>query len=133
MTKTCRQRHHPSSEPRIDETKEHILAAGRELLLAAQGALRFCRTYAETQAAPAARSQLSAFFTKAITVADDLSESLSRASSFTRAASTAAAPLLGVLAREIRHEQRAQKAKARSTTATPSAPKKKRSKRTRSR
>lgn len=101
--------------PDIDETKEHVLAAGREILLAAQGALRFCRDYAEEHASPAGRTQMTRFFSKAIAIADDLGGSIVRASSLARAAQGAARPLFDAMSREMRCEersQRRQKAKA---------------------
>ena len=93
----------------IDETKEHVLAAGREILLAAQGALRFCRDYAETQASPAARVQLVKFFSKAIAVADELGGSLVRASSLGKAASSVTRPLFEAMSREMRRDERLQR------------------------
>jgi len=91
--------------PDMDETKEHVLAAGRELLLAADGALRFCRSYAESFASPQSRSQLVSFFSKAVAVADELAKGLITASG-KEAAKKAAGPLLDALGREMAREER---------------------------
>ena len=53
----------------MEETKEHILAAGRELLLAAHGALKFCQSYAEHSAPTASKPNVAGFFQKALAVA----------------------------------------------------------------
>ncbi len=95
--------------PDFDETKDHVLAAGREILLAAQGALRFCRDYAEEHASPSARSQMTQFFSKAIAIADDLGGSIVRASTLAKAAKGAARPLFDAMSREMRCEERAQR------------------------
>ncbi len=92
--------------PDMDETKEHILAAGRELMLAADGALRFCKSYAESFSSPQSRSQLVSFFSKAIAVADELAKGLITASG-KEAAKKAAGPLLDALGREIAREEHA--------------------------
>ena len=91
--------------PDMEETKEHILAAGRELMLAADGALRFCKAYATQVKSPKPRSQLEAFFSKAIAVADELAKGLITASG-KEAAKKAAAPLFEALGREMVKESR---------------------------
>jgi len=91
--------------PDMEETKEHVLAAGRELLLAADGALRFCRSYAESFASPESRSQLVSFFSKAVAVADELAKGLITASG-KEAAKKAARPLMDALGREMAREER---------------------------
>lgn len=103
------------STPDIEETKTHILAAGRELLLAAHGALAFCREYVESQAPKDARPNLVGFFQKAISVADDLGKGISKASSFKRAAEEVAKPLFTAMAREMKEEAQGAKHEARGT------------------
>lgn len=68
--------HNDYVPPSMDETKEHVLAAGREILLAAQGALRFCKTYAEATSCDKNRPNIVSFFQKAISVADELGKSI---------------------------------------------------------
>ncbi|MFA4873990.1 MAG: hypothetical protein WC956_00900 [bacterium] len=98
----CRCRGHA---PDVDETKEHIFAAGRELLLAARGALRFCKEYADATASPATRVQLIKFFGKAISVADELSRGLVSASAVTHKARSVAAPFFEAMGKEMRAEE----------------------------
>lgn len=108
--------------PDFDDTKEHVLAAGREILLAAQGALRFCRDYTEEHASPAARVQMIKFFSRAIAIADDLGGSIVRASTLARAAQGAARPLFDAMSREMRCEERAQRRqKAKAARPKPTA------------
>lgn len=97
--------------PDMEETKVHVLAAGRELLLAASGALRFCKEYAESSASPGARHELALFFSKAIAVADELGKGLISASSVTRTARSFAKPLFDAMGREM-YEERAEKPEA---------------------
>lgn len=106
--------------PDMDETKEHILAAGRELMLAADGALRFCKCYAESFSSPQSRSQLVSFFSKAIAVADELAKGLITASG-KEAAKKAAGPLFEALGREMAREERS--SRTRATRAKPKAKK----------
>lgn len=124
--------------PDMEETKEHILAAGRELLLAADGALRFCKSYAETRTAPSSRSMLVGFFSKAIAVADELGKDLVKATGVTEAAKSAVSPLFEALSKEMeaterikRHQQAAEKRayKSTKTKAAPSKPRKSKAKR----
>lgn len=96
--------------PDMEETKEHILAAGRELMLAADGALRFCKSYAESFSSPQSRSQLVSFFSKAVAVADELAKGLITASG-KEAAKKAAGPLFDALGREMAREERTSRAR----------------------
>lgn len=100
---------HAKDMPDMEETKEHIISAGRELMLAADGALRFCRAYAESFSSPATRSHLVTFFTKAIYVADELAKGLITASG-KEAVRKAASPVFDALGREMARESRAGKA-----------------------
>ena len=56
----------------MEDTKEHIMIAAKELLLAAGGALRFCRAYVETQMPKSSQPELLTFFQKAIFSAWDI-------------------------------------------------------------
>jgi hypothetical protein len=97
--------------PDMEQTKEHILAAGRELLLAADGALRFCKAYAETASAPSSRSTLVSFFSKAISVADELGKDLVKATGISKVAKSAVSPLFDALGREIEEAERMERSK----------------------
>ena len=59
-----------------DATKEHVLRAGKELLLAARGALKFCQTYVETSNKERNDPKIADFFNKALAVAEELSRGL---------------------------------------------------------
>ena len=83
-------------------TKAHVMAAGREIMLAAQGALHFCKEYAEKTASPAAKPQLVKFFTRAIAVADEFSKGLITASKLSKAAQRLTAPLFDVIGCEMK-------------------------------
>jgi hypothetical protein len=86
----------------MDETSQHVLAAGRELLLAAQGALRFCKNYVETQVPTSNRANLMNFFGKAIRVADELGDSICGVTSITRTAEKFAKPFLSAMDFEMK-------------------------------
>lgn len=92
--------------PDMEETREHIMAAGREVLLAAQGALQFCKNYVETQMPEASHSNILCFFQKAIAVADELSRGLSSVSTLQRAAGTIAKPIFSALEQEMQEQAR---------------------------
>lgn len=94
--------------PDMEETKGHILAAGKELMLAADGALKFCLAYAESFSSPSSRSQLVSFFSKAISVADELAKGLITASS-KGAVKKAASPIFDALGREMARESKGRK------------------------
>ena len=94
--------------PDMEETKDHILAAGRELMLAADGALRFCRAYAESFSSPSQRSQLVSFFSKAIVVADELAKGLITASG-KGMVKKAASPIFDALGKEMARESKGRK------------------------
>jgi hypothetical protein len=99
-------RHH-SYDP--SRTKAHVMAAGRELMLAAQGALRFCKDYAEKTASPATKPQLVKFFSRAIAVADEFSKGLVTASKLSKAAQRLTSPLFDALGRELKGSARPRK------------------------
>jgi hypothetical protein len=60
----------------FETTKEHALTAGRELLLAAQGMLKFCRKYVETSSEARFKPYLSDIISKAQRVTDDLTKGI---------------------------------------------------------
>jgi hypothetical protein len=60
-------------------TRKHILIAGREIMLAARGALRFFRSFAQSAATPSVRPFLLELFDRAIDIADDFSAGLIKA------------------------------------------------------
>lgn len=101
---TKKTHHRRPSVPDMDETKEHVIAAGRELMLAAQGALRFCKTYAEESASPATRYQLIRFFSKAISVADELGKGLVSATSISSSAKKIARPFIDAIGAEMKED-----------------------------
>ncbi|MFH0799083.1 MAG: hypothetical protein V2A66_02735 [Pseudomonadota bacterium] len=105
MKSCAKHRHcHHVRPADMDETKDHIMAAGRELLLAAHGALSFCKEYVENSIPESSRPNLLCFFQKAIAVADDLSKGLASVSDIKRAASGFAKPILTAIEREMRGE-----------------------------
>ena len=92
--------------PDIEETKGHVLAAGRELMLAAQGALAFCRDYAKSSSSSReTRSQLMKFFSKAMDVADELAKGLVSASHVPGAARGAADRVFDAIGREMKEQE----------------------------
>ncbi len=60
------------------DTKTHVLNAGKEILLAAQGALSFCKHYVETSKKEKNNPELIEFFSKALEVAEDLGRGLNK-------------------------------------------------------
>lgn len=94
-----------SAPPGIEETKEHIFTAGKELLLAAEGALHFCKDYVEKSAPEANQPALLSFFKKAISVADELGSSISGVSAIKRTAEGIAKPIFTAMEREMRAEK----------------------------
>lgn len=58
------------------ETKLHILRAGRELLLAAEGALEFCKQYVEKSGKEPHNPKLMTFFSRALDVVTELGSDL---------------------------------------------------------
>lgn len=94
--------------PDIEETKEHVLAAGREILLAARGALRFCKSYVEAASAPESRPELMKFFQHAIEVADDLSRGICSIDAIKETASNIAKPVMDILEQEMEKEPEAE-------------------------
>lgn len=90
--------------PNTDETRLHVLAAGHELLAAAKGALSFCLTYAE-QAMPCA-PHLTAFFKKAIVVAEELSAGLLDKEGMKKAIKTAMPPIFAIMEMEMCQNQK---------------------------
>ncbi len=107
----------PLTPGEMEETKEHILAAGRELLLAAHGALRFCLNYAGQAAPEGSRTHVVGFFEKAIAVADELGRGLVQSAPVTDAARKAAGPLMDAMEREM--EQQAQRFRRNRTEGCP--------------
>lgn len=110
-------------EPDVEETKAHVMAAGRELLLAARGALFFCKDYVETQVPEASRPNLLGFFQKAIAVADELSRGIAGVATIKKAAEGIAKPLFTAMEREMRRE--AGKARQRTPTVRTDKPRQK--------
>jgi len=98
--------------PSADETKTHVLAAGREILLAAQGALRFCKTYAESASSDQNRPHLVSFFQKAITVADELGKSIIQISPVQGVAKNVSRSVMDFLEKEMSERPAAPYAKS---------------------
>lgn len=88
--------------PDIEKTKAHIMLAGKELLLAAQGALKYCRHYVENSVSEASKPQLLNFFEKAADAADELSRGLAGISSIKKTAQCAVKPLLEAMGKEMK-------------------------------
>jgi len=87
----------------FEETRTHILLAGREILLAAQGALKFCSAYVE--ASNKSSPHLKAFFKRAMTVADELGSGLKDMDSIKRAASSVVNPIFALIENEMATEK----------------------------
>lgn len=66
------------ASPDFAETKQHVLAAGQELLLAAHGALSFCRDYVEKSSKERRNPELCAFFRRALSVVEELTHGFTR-------------------------------------------------------
>lgn len=111
-----KRRSNPHSHREMERTKRHVLAAGRELILAAQGALRFCKDYVEFSPPRTSRPHLVNFFQKGISMADELGRGLLEVAPVKRAAEGLAKPLLNVMEREMRGEARSRR-RARPKTA----------------
>lgn len=94
-----------------EETKKHVLAAGREILLAAGGALRFCKNYADATVPSSSRSALFDFFQKAITVADDLGKSITHIPDVKSVADKVVGPLFDLMGQEMASQKEHVKAK----------------------
>ncbi len=95
----------PSNNPitprEMEETKEHIMAAGRELLLAAHGALKFCEAYIKFSSPKSSRPHLVNFFQKAISVADELGVGLLGTEHIKRTARKIADPIFDGMEKEM--------------------------------
>jgi hypothetical protein len=107
----------PYSRREMERTKRHVLAAGRELLLAAQGALRFCKDYVEFSPPRASRPHLVNFFQRGISMADELGRGLLEAAPVKRAAEGLAKPILNIMEWEMRSEAKSRR-RARPKTAS---------------
>lgn len=99
----------------VEETKAHILAAGREVLLAARGALRFCKSYVETTPESESRPHLIGFFQKAIGVADELGKSILSVSPIGDTARGIAKSIFESMEQEMKRESRSKDATKRKT------------------
>jgi len=97
------------AQPDMEETKAHVLAAGRELMLAAQGALGFCKDYAKAHASPSSKSQLMSFFSKALEVADELSKGLITASSVHTPVRGVADKIFDAIGNEMKEDARTER------------------------
>lgn len=84
----------------FEKTRTHILTAGRELLLAARGALQFCYNYVESTGT--STPHVRRFFKKAMIVADDLSSGLKDTDAIKRAASSAIKPVFTTMEKEMK-------------------------------
>ncbi|HPW44942.1 MAG TPA: hypothetical protein PKU96_01055 [bacterium] len=85
------------------DTKNHVMAAGREILLAARGALRFCKDYVENSPDSASKQHLASFFSKAMAVADDLGKSILEISPVKQAAEHIAKSFLSSVGEEMKN------------------------------
>ena len=93
----------------FEETRTHILLAGRELLLAAQGALKFCSQYVDKT--NTGSPNLKSFFKRAMTVADELSSGLKNVDAIKQAAGRAIKPIFTIMENEMAEEKKSQKGK----------------------
>jgi len=86
-----------------EDTKNHVMAAGREILLAAQGALRFCKDYVESSPDSASKQHLAGFFSRAMAVADDLGKSILEISPVKQAAEQIVKSFLSSVGEEMKN------------------------------
>ena len=107
----------PYSQREMERTKQHVLAAGRELLLAAQGALRFCKDYVEFSPPRASHPHLIDFLQRGISMADELGRGLLEAAPVKRAAEGLVKPILNIMEWEMRSEAKSRRS-ARPKTAS---------------
>ena len=99
--------------PDMDETKEHIMLAGKEILMAAGGALRFCKNYVESFSPSEPRPHLITFFQKAIQVADELGNGIAQVSCLKEKAKGAIQPFIDVVENEMKLERAFEKKQKR--------------------
>lgn len=104
MTQKRIHRQKPCFGPDAEETKAHVLAAARELLLAAQGALKFCRYYVEETSQSKTKPYLVGFFQKATQVANELGKGILDACPATDVAKGAVKTVLESIGREMEGE-----------------------------
>lgn len=102
MTRASSGKKFRGYSPDMDETKEHVIAAGREILLAAHGALKFCRSYVDTSVSEASKPALLGFFEKAISVADELGHSMMTIEKIKKTADNIARPVFETIAAEMK-------------------------------
>lgn len=67
-----------SKDELFEGTRDHALTAGRELLLAAQGMLKFCSRYVASSSEARFKPYLSDLISKAQKVTDDLTKDIVR-------------------------------------------------------
>jgi hypothetical protein len=91
----------------FEDTRTHILIAGRELLLAAQGALKFCSQYVE--ASPKSSPNVKAFFKHAMKVANELGSGLQNIETIKKAAGKAIKPIFTTMEDEMASEKKPRK------------------------
>ena len=96
--------------PDFSDTQIHIFKAGRELLRAAVGVLKFCRNYVEKTSPEKPHPNLVNFFTKAISVASDLGSSMVKGLPFKQATWKFTKPLCDTIEEEM-SQQKASRAR----------------------
>lgn len=89
-------------QPDMEDTKTHIMTAGKELLLAAHGALKFCKGYVEATMPRESSANLVTFFQKAIGVAEELGRGISGVSTLKSTTDKLARPFFDTISREMR-------------------------------
>jgi hypothetical protein len=92
---------HYSELPDFSDTQVHIFHAGRELLLAAVGVLKFCRTYVERTSNEKPHPNLIKLFSKAIMIAGELASSMKKGSPMKEAALKMTRPFCDTMEREL--------------------------------
>lgn len=116
MTQRRTHRQKPCFGPDAEETKAHVLAAARELLLAAQGALKFCRCYVEETSQSKTKPYLVGFFQKATQVANELGKGILDACPTADVAKGAVKTVIESIGREMEGEARRPRTKRASGT-----------------
>jgi len=87
--------------PDFSDTQAHIFHAGRELLLAGVGVLKFCRTYVEHTSNEKPHPNLLKLFSRAITIAGELASSMGKGSPMKQAALKITRPFCDTMEREL--------------------------------
>ena len=97
-------RHMTHELPDFSDTQNHIFLAARELLSAAVGVLKFCRTYVERTSIERPHPNMVRFFSKAIAVASELGSSMMKSLPLKETAEKLTRHVCDTIEREMRKQ-----------------------------